>query len=172
MSEECKHMNPTISLIITYILMLSLLSSFFKGMNFSFFYLNTYEIVNKKIPLSIIKVSSLLFITLEFFIPLYALLNFQLSYLYTLIMIVLYIIPTIILIYAIMTGNRNKECGCFGINISVKISWKKILTNITYILFLCLGLYLKNIDIKVWYIVIIICLLLLYFIITKVNTKG
>lgn len=164
-------MKIIISIIITYILTMSILSSFLKGIYFSYFYINTYEILNKKLPLFIIKIISLLFVILEFSIPIFILINLKVSFFNIILIILIYLAPTIILIVAIILGNKNLDCGCFGMKLKVHITWGKVLENLFYIIILAYSVTLKDIEIKIWYILISIILNILYFLIIN-RKKG
>ncbi|RIL38257.1 MauE/DoxX family redox-associated membrane protein [Staphylococcus equorum] len=162
-------MNNIIIVIVTYILIISIVSSFLKGMSFSYFYLNTYEMLNKKWNSNIIKILAFVFITLEFFIPLLTLLNLKLNLFSIIGMIGLYIIPTLLLISSIIKGDKNTECGCFGVNFKVKITWNKVIQNLIYIVILVYSLFIPKDTIELWNIILAIILSLLYFLIIKMK---
>lgn len=164
-------MNTILSIFISYILIMSTISAFFKSLYFSYFYLNTHDILNGKIPLIFIKFGSLVFVVLEFFIPLISLVNLKLYFLNTIILTLIYLVPTIILIYAIVLGNRNQNCGCFGIHFKMNINWRKVIENSIYIIVLLYCLFLENIEIKIWHIIIAIVLNAIHLYILQRNKE-
>lgn len=159
------------SIVLIYIFIMSIISSFLKSMHFSFFYLNTYEILNKKINLSVIKVLSLCFLILEFVVPTLALLNLYLDFFSILGVVFIYILPTIVLVIAIILGNKDVECGCFGANFKVEITWSKVIENLVYILILIYSLSMANLAIEIWHIGVALILNVIYFLFLKINYK-
>lgn len=159
------------SIVLTYIFIMSIISSFLKSLHFSFFYLNTYEILNRKINLNVIKISSICFLILEFIVPTLALLNLYINFSSIILVAFIYTLPTVVLVIAIILGNKDVECGCFGTKFKVKISWSKVIQNLIYILFLIFSLNMSKLTIEIWQIGLAILLNLLYFLILKIKYK-
>lgn len=164
-------MEIIVSIILVFIFIMSIVSSFLKAIHFNFFYLNTYKMLNGKISLNIIKVISICFLLLEFIVPTLALSNLNLGSLSIFLLIFIYLLPTIVLIVAIQLGNKNIDCGCFGANIKAKVTWNKIVQNIIFIGILMYSLSMSSLIIEIWQIVFGIVLNIFYFSVLKINLK-
>ena len=108
---------------------------------------------------------------LEFVVPTLALLNLYLDFFSILGVVFIYILPTIVLVIAIILGNKDVECGCFGANFKVEITWTKVIENLVYILILIYSLSMANLAIEIWYIGVALILNVLYFLFLKINYK-
>ena len=72
-------MNIILGIFINYSLIILFFSGFFKLLSFKDFTLNTYEILNNKISMNVITITSYILIFMELFIPLIILLQLKIK---------------------------------------------------------------------------------------------
>ena len=146
-------MNIILGIFINY----SLIILFFSG-----FTLNTYEILNNKISMNVITITSYILIFMELFIPLIILLQLKIKKWELFLVSLLYLFTLIILLIVIYIGNKGKSCGCYGTKFKSNISWKKVIENFLFCVIFFISLFF-NIHISYISIIFSLVLAIIYF---------
>ncbi|KAF2411453.1 hypothetical protein B1729_20260 [Microbacterium sp. B35-04] len=154
-------MGLLFSFVLAYILIYTILSGILKMYSFSYFYLNTYELLNQKFNLTLIKFISILLIFSEIFIPLTIILARKPPVWSMTLLVFVYFFFTIFVITLIFMGKKNQECSCFGPNIKNNINWSKVSINILILVFISFSIRFE-ITLHVWDIIIASLLSIIY----------
>ena len=146
-------MNIILGIFINYSLII---------LSFKDFTLNTYEILNNKISMNVITITSYILIFMELFIPLIILLQLKIKKWELFLVSLLYLFTLIILLIVIYIGNKGKSCGCYGTKFKSNISWKKVIENFLFCVIFFISLFF-NIHISYISIIFSLVLAIIYF---------
>jgi hypothetical protein len=155
-------LNIILGIFINYSLIILFFSGFFKLLSFKDFTLNTYEILNNKISMNVITITSYILIFMELFIPLIILLQLKIKKWELFLVSLLYLFTLIILLIVIYIGNKGKSCGCYGTKFKSNISWKKVIENFLFCVIFFISLFF-NIHISYISIIFSLVLAIIYF---------
>ncbi|WP_411847824.1 MauE/DoxX family redox-associated membrane protein [Staphylococcus hominis] len=162
MYERSFTLSIILGILVNYSLIILFFSGFFKLLSFKDFTLNTYEILNNKISMNVITISSYILIFMELSIPLIILLQLNIEKWELFLVSSLYLFTLIILLIAIYIGNKGKSCGCYGTKFKSNISWKKVIENFLLCVIFFISIFF-NIHISYISIIFSLVLVIIYF---------
>lgn len=143
-----------------YICLVSLLSGALKMLSFPFFLANTASLLNFRVSDKYLKPTLLLFIAIEFAIPLWIFVNSNIQIIGVAVLILVYTGATAMLLPSLFSKAPSiKQCGCYGSFFQEPVGVKKVFNNAGYLALLFLVLWLG--DQTVYFPEVLISLLLI-----------